>query len=106
VTVFLTYRCNLDCPYRKTITRTAEDLRAFPQKGVTYDYDSFRELLLRLGEAPIRHLHFTGGEAALVRDLPRMVRLAKERGVSWVSMTSNGTLPPQAVSLLDRERDG
>src|SRR5262245_43619093 len=36
VTVFLTYRCNLDCPYCKTIARTADELRTFPQKQITY----------------------------------------------------------------------
>lgn len=95
VTVFLTYRCNLACPYCKTIARTQEELRARPQKGVTFCFEDFRAMLLSHGRTPIRHLHFTGGEAALIRELPAMIRLAKERGVECVSITSNGTLPPQ-----------
>src|SRR5258708_6328956 len=44
---------------------------------------------------PIRHLHFMGGEASLVRGLPAMVRLARARSVQRTSITSNGTLSPR-----------
>src|SRR5262249_12203236 len=100
VTVFLTYGCNLDCPYCKTIARSAEELRVFPQKAVRFTYESFERLLLSQEETPIRHLHFTGGEATLIRDLPRMLRLARERGVERLSITSNGTLPRQTYQAL------
>jgi molybdenum cofactor biosynthesis enzyme MoaA len=100
VTVFLTYRCNLACPYCKTIARTEEELQVFPQKRVSFSYAAFQELLVRLDPAPIRHLHFTGGEATLVRDLPQMVCLAKARGVAHVSITSNGTLPQRIYQAL------
>jgi len=95
VTVFLTYQCNLDCPYCKTIARTPEELRERPQKARSHDLASFRELLESLPGSALRHLHFTGGEAALNRDLPEMVRLARARGVERLSLTTNGTLPPQ-----------
>ncbi|MCZ7644212.1 MAG: radical SAM protein [Planctomycetota bacterium] len=94
LTVFLTYRCNLACPYCKTIARSLAELRARPEKGLTYTLDDFRRLLDGYAGTPIRHLHFTGGEASLVRELPAMVRLARARGVEAVSLTTNGTLPP------------
>jgi MoaA/NifB/PqqE/SkfB family radical SAM enzyme len=93
LTIFLTYQCNLACPYCKTIARTARDLELFPQKRSTFTLASFTALLDSLRASPIRHLHFTGGEATLVHDLPRMVRFARERGVDHVSITSNGTRP-------------
>ncbi len=93
LTVFLTYRCNLACPYCKTIARSEAELEARPQKRNSYDLASFKRLLDSHAGTPIRHLHFTGGEAATVRGLSGMIRLAKERGVEAVSLTSNGTLP-------------
>ena len=38
VTIFLTYGCNLACPYCKTIARSAAELRVFPQKAATFTY--------------------------------------------------------------------
>ena len=106
VTIFLTYRCNLDCPYCKTIARSEEELQARPEKRLTYSLEDFRERLDAWAPAPIRHLHFTGGEAGLVRDLPAMLRLARSRGVETLSLTSNGTLPPQTyVELVEAGLD-
>jgi MoaA/NifB/PqqE/SkfB family radical SAM enzyme len=76
VTVFLTYHCNLECPYCKTITRSQDELRLFPHKQVTFTPEMFATLLQSWEDAPIRHLHFTGGEAALVRGFPEFVRQA------------------------------
>jgi molybdenum cofactor biosynthesis enzyme MoaA len=100
MTVFLTYRCNLDCPYCKTIARSEEELRISPQKRETISYAAFEALLDSHGITPIRHIHFTGGEAALVPDLPRMVRLAKAHSVPHVSITSNGALAPAVYEAL------
>jgi MoaA/NifB/PqqE/SkfB family radical SAM enzyme len=106
VTVFLTYGCNLACVYCKTIARSDEELRERPQKRLSFTLDSFGALLDSLAGTPLRHLHFTGGEAALVRDLPDMVRLARARGVEHLSITSNGTLPADAyLELVDSGLD-
>ncbi len=35
LTVFLTYQCNLDCPYCKTIARTPAELALRPEKLIT-----------------------------------------------------------------------
>ncbi len=106
VTVFLTYHCNLDCPYCKTIARTDDELRLFPQKSVTFTPEMFEQLLRSLDGTPLHHLHFTGGEAALVRGFPGFVRQAKAQGVAHISLTSNGTLPwPVYAALLDSGLD-
>ena len=100
VTVFLTYRCNLDCPYCKTIARSDAELEARPEKRRSFDLASFSALLDSHAGTPIRHLHFTGGEASLVHELPAMVRLAKARGVERTSLTTNGTRPAEHLLSL------
>ncbi|MER2564504.1 MAG: radical SAM protein [Myxococcaceae bacterium] len=100
VTVFLTYRCNLDCPYCKTIARSEAELHARPQKRLTLDVAAFSTLISHLGSTPIRHLHFTGGEASLVNGLDEMISRAKAAGVERVSLTSNGTLAPHRYLAL------
>ena len=102
LTVFLTYACNLACPYCKTIPRGPPDLLAHPQKRLRYDRVSFAALLDAHEGTPLRHLHFTGGEAAIVPGVKEMVRLARDRGVGAISMTSNGTLgAPLYLALVD-----
>lgn len=100
LTVFLTYSCNLDCPYCKTILRSAEEARHMPHKSLRYDLPQFKVLLQDLAPHPIAHLHFTGGEAVLIQELPEMIRYAKATGVAFVSLTSNGTLPPVRYQQL------
>lgn len=54
----------------------------------------------------MRHLHFTGGEAALEKQLPAMVARARQRGVERLSLTSNGTLSPERYfSLIEAGLD-
>jgi molybdenum cofactor biosynthesis enzyme MoaA len=91
VTLFLSYACNLRCPYCKTIARSPEELAARPEKRVTYTLAQFRRLLDGLGET-VQHLHFTGGEASIVPGVVEMVAEARRRGVPHLSMTTNGTV--------------
>ena len=100
VTVFVTYRCNLACSYCKTIVRSPADLQALPQRARSLDLAGFAALLASHGDTPIEHLHFTGGEASLLRELPAMVTMAKAHGVRCVSITTNGTLPPPTYVAL------
>jgi molybdenum cofactor biosynthesis enzyme MoaA len=100
VTVFLTYRCNLDCPYCKTIARSEAELEARPEKRRSFDAAAFEALLASHRGTPLRHLHFTGGEASLVHGLPEMVRLAKASGVERLSLTTNGTRPASHLLAL------
>jgi molybdenum cofactor biosynthesis enzyme MoaA len=100
LTIFMTYRCNFNCTYCKTIVRSAAELRSAPQKRANYDMRTFEDLLRSLEPGGVRHAHFTGGEATLLRDLPSMVRLARDRGVERISLTSNGSGPASMYSSL------
>ncbi len=102
LTVFLTYRCNLACPYCKTIARSEEELTRAPQKRLSFDLKAFELLLNAHADTPLRHLHFTGGEASIVPELVQMVGVAKRRGVEAISLTSNGTLAPELYLELVR----
>lgn len=86
ITVFLTFRCNLACRYCRTARRPAAG-------AATFSPAAFRSLLRSHAGREIRHVHFTGGEAALVPGFAGMVRNAKAAGVGATSLTSNGTLP-------------
>jgi molybdenum cofactor biosynthesis enzyme MoaA len=99
VTVFATYRCGLACPYCRSRVRDAADLERQPHRGLAFDRDTFARFLDSL-DSPIEHLHFTGGEATLVRDLPHMMQAAKRRGVSHISVTSNGVSPVTPYEAL------
>jgi molybdenum cofactor biosynthesis enzyme MoaA len=106
LTVFLTWRCNLDCPHCKTIARSPAELAARPEKRLTYDLAAFERLLDAHRGTPIRLVQFTGGEASLVPDLPAMIRAARRRGVERTSVTSNGTLPiARYLALVDAGLD-
>jgi pyruvate-formate lyase-activating enzyme len=102
ITVFVSYRCNLQCGFCKTIVRSAEDLRALPQRAVSMDLEAFRRLLATHAGAPIEHLHLTGGEASLSAELGDMIGAARAHGVRWISMTTNGTLAPEVYEGLVR----
>ena len=101
VTLFLSYACNLRCPYCKTIARTPAELDARPEKRVTYTLLEFGRLLDRLGPT-VQHLHFTGGEASIVPGVVEMVTEAKRRGIPHLSMTTNGTVAPARYVELVR----
>jgi MoaA/NifB/PqqE/SkfB family radical SAM enzyme len=101
LTLFVTYACQLACPYCKTIARTDDDRERWPQKRTAFDLAAFTALLAGI-ESPITHLHFTGGEPTLARDLPAMVCHARQRGIPHVSLTSNGVAPwPRLEALVD-----
>jgi len=97
LTVFATYRCNLGCVYCKTTRQDPE--REYPATDQEYDLVRFSRLLERLSARPLRHVHFTGGEATLVRDLPRMVKMASRLG-AVCSTTSNGVGAPGVYERL------
>ncbi len=102
VTVFLTYRCNLACPYCRTIPGRLPSAERRGDAVNTYTLERFAALLERVGDMPVRHLHLIGGEASMLRTAPAMVAMARARGVAHVSMTSNGSLEPaRYVALIE-----
>jgi MoaA/NifB/PqqE/SkfB family radical SAM enzyme len=97
ITLFTTYRCNLNCVYCKTIRRTPGI--PYPAKDKEIDLPGFKRILEMLSPRPVRHIHFTGGEATLVEELPDMIRLAHQQGI-LCSTTSNGMAPPDVYERL------
>jgi pyruvate-formate lyase-activating enzyme len=102
VTVFVSYRCNLSCPYCKTIVRDDAELEVLPQRASAHDLASFERLLGSFGDTMLVHVHFTGGEASLHPHIVDMMAAAKRRDGIRLSLTSNGTAPPERYMRLAR----
>lgn len=86
-------RCNYDCSYcpsnihdNSSPHTDIEILKATVDK------------LMTLGK-PVR-LSFTGGEPCVHPKFPELVNYCKQVGVSWISVTTNGTLPPEFYIAL------
>jgi molybdenum cofactor biosynthesis enzyme MoaA len=93
VTLFATFRCNLACRYCHTIHHA-------PKRAQTeYTLARFRSVLEQISLSRIDHIHFTGGEATLVKDLPAMIATANERGI-LCSLTTNGMAHPEVYRRL------
>ena len=85
-----TNRCNLLCT---TCPRTFEELE--PEKDMPWDlFTSIIDQFPKLARVVLHGV----GEPMLVKDLPRMVRYLKDRGV-YVLFNSNGTLLTRANGL-------
>jgi MoaA/NifB/PqqE/SkfB family radical SAM enzyme len=77
-------RCNYDCSYCPSeIHDNHSPHRLWKDLQQTVD------TLLTLGK-PIR-LSFTGGEPTVHPDFEELVNYCKNRGISWISVTTNGT---------------
>ena len=109
----VTNRCNLRCPV------------CFATAGTTgYVYEptkeEIREMLINLHEnkpVPATALQFSGGEPTIRKDLPELIRMAKEIGFKHVEVNTNGlrmasdldfcrTLEEAGVSTIYLQFDG
>jgi MoaA/NifB/PqqE/SkfB family radical SAM enzyme len=86
-------RCNYDCSYCPSSihdnTSPHTDLEVM-KKAL--------DKLMTLGK-PIR-LSFTGGEPCVHPKFAELIRYAKYKNVSWISVTTNGTLPYEFYKSL------
>jgi len=87
-------RCNYDCSYcpasihdNSSPHTDIEILKSTVDKLVTL-------------EKPIR-LSFTGGEPCVHPKFQELIKYCKYKGVSWISVTTNGTLPYEFYSVID-----
>jgi len=94
----VTNRCNLLC---ETCPRTFEDL----EPPADMSWDLFRSIIDQVPGLVRVVLHGVG-EPMLVRDLPRMIRYLKERGI-YVLFNTNGTLltPRKRREIIDTGLD-
>lgn len=86
-------RCNYDCSYCPSAIHDNTSPHT--------DIDTLRstvDKLVELGK-PIR-LSFTGGEPCVHPKFDELVRYAKHKGISWISVTTNGTRPYEFYASL------
>jgi MoaA/NifB/PqqE/SkfB family radical SAM enzyme len=90
-------RCNYDCSYCPSAihdnTSSHTDIEILK---------STVDKLMTLGK-PIR-LSFTGGEPTVHPQFKDLLRYCKHVGISWISVTTNGTLPAQFYNVLPIEQ--
>ncbi len=90
--IFVTYRCNLDCPY--CFARQLRD--EFPGD---MDKETFERLLGWMAQANVPSVAFIGGEPTLHPRLPEMLEQTAMAGISPVLFT-NGLFPEGLASRL------
>ena len=90
-------RCNYDCSYcPASIHDNTSPHREWMNLQDTVDR------LMTLGK-PIR-LSFTGGEPCVHPKFLELIKYCKHVGVSWISVTTNGTLPFEFYSALEADQ--
>ena len=86
-------RCNYDCAYCPSAIHD----NTSPHTGLEILKKAV-DNLVKLGK-PIR-LSFTGGEPTVHPQFRELVQYAKYKGVPWISVTTNGTLPFEFYNSL------
>jgi MoaA/NifB/PqqE/SkfB family radical SAM enzyme len=87
-------RCNYDCSYCPSEIHDNNS----PHTDIAV-LKSVVDKLMLLGK-PVR-LSFTGGEPTVHPKFTELVTYCKHVGISWISITTNGTLPYEFYALLD-----
>lgn len=89
--IHITNICNLKCPF---CPRTWKDLAGEYQGKLGFmDMDLFKKIIDEAVAEGVKAVHFTGnGEPLLHRDLERMIKYAREKGVLEILMHTNATL--------------
>jgi len=90
-------RCNYDCSY---CPASIHD-NSSPHTDIEILKRAV-DKLVTLGK-PIR-LSFTGGEPCVHPKFLELVKYCKHVGISWVSVTTNGTLPYEFYSVLEADQ--
>jgi pyrroloquinoline quinone biosynthesis protein E len=89
----LTHRCPLGCPYCSnplTLDRREEEL----------DASSWARVFKEAAALGVLQVHLSGGEPAARRDLPEIVKAAREEGLYSNLITSGVGLTPQTLATL------
>ncbi|MEY4332575.1 MAG: hypothetical protein RLZZ196_1313 [Bacteroidota bacterium] len=86
-------RCNYNCSYCPSEIHDSTS----PHTDIEIIKSTIDKLVAI--DKPIR-LSFTGGEPCVHPDFSEIVRYAKHNGVSWISVTTNGTRPYEFYSSL------
>ncbi len=90
-------RCNYDCSY---CPASIHD-NSSPHTDIKI-LKATVDKLMTLGK-PIR-LSFTGGEPCVHPKFLELIKYCKHVGISWISVTTNGTMPYEFYSALDADQ--
>ena len=90
-------RCNYDCSYCPSSIHD----NSSPHTDIEI-LKATVDKLMTLGK-PIR-LSFTGGEPCVHPKFLELVKYCKHVGISWVSVTTNGTLPYEFYAALEADQ--
>ena len=101
VSVFVTSRCNLNCPFC-IYGKNEKDSRHQPWQEYEATVDSVEKILDHEANKRSLIVCLQGGEPVLNKDLPKMIRAARSRG-KICGIISNGLLLPDCYSELLRE---
>jgi GTP 3',8-cyclase len=94
--VSVTDKCNFRCTY----CMPAEGLEWLPRNEVL-DYEEIARLVRIMAAMGVEEVRLTGGEPLVRREMPTLVRLlAATRGVSDLSLTTNGILLDRLAAPL------
>lgn len=104
ITAFVTHRCNLFCQYCNGPHMTLKEGDTERKRRMLKHDMTISKFQRILDEAlanysGIRHIHFTGGEPTLNKDLPIFIEMTTQRGI-LTSITTNGTAKPNLYSDL------
>jgi len=83
----VTYRCNEDCHFCW-----------IQQHETDVEPSAIKNLIADLLKKDIRHFVFTGGEPTMLKELPELMRFAKDNGAKQIILQTNGVL------LADQKR--
>lgn len=87
VLIDVTDRCNQHCPYCFAKSEMDADRSGEPtleEIGEKYD------LLLELGEERPFNIQLSGGEPTVREDLPKIIKMARDKGFDYVQINTNG----------------
>lgn len=109
VTLELTYICNLRCQMCSLVVgemvtkagqkKNSELLEADGSLRREVSTDEYLDLIRQIGEAGVKAVQFTGGEAALRKDILVLAEAVKKQGMH-LSMISNGSAKPDIYREL------
>ena len=87
VLIDVTQRCNQKCPYCFALAGDAED----PDEPTLEEISNKYDWLLKQGEEGREfNIQLSGGEPTVRDDLPDIIKMAREKGFSYVQINSNG----------------
>jgi MoaA/NifB/PqqE/SkfB family radical SAM enzyme len=97
-TLYVTPLCNLRCDYCELFGTQRN--AAFKDQGEVLDLDRL-ERVIEVIAADCQVLYITGGEPTLRNDLVQLLAHARERGIHYLAMSSNGLLIDRFPEVLD-----